>query len=656
VRIELVDRPAPVTGDITALSSDERAAREAMPVALVAMPFVTAHRPSIQLGLLKPIAESFGFPTETFHLTVEFADQIGLDLYEQLCEHREALVGDWLFSVAAFGQDAPDPSGKLFLDDFDAQAQRIATQAGGDVARLCEVREVEVPRYIERLIELVDWSRFAIVGFTSTFQQNAASFALAAAIKRRWPHVTTLFGGANFEGAMGHELVRAVDAVDLAVSGEADMAFSQLLVGLSQGADPASVPGVLAHRDGAVAAGGTPPPFERLDELPVPDYQEYFDRAERLGILARTGRRNVALPFESARGCWWGAKRHCTFCGLNGNTMAFRTKQPQRVVDELALLAERHRSFAFVAVDNILEPSYLDDLFPALAATRSTYELFYEVKANLSPAQLRAMRAAGVRHIQPGIESLSSRVLGLMRKGTRASTNVNLLRWARHYDIYVTWNLLWGFPGESEEDYREQADLMRALVHLQAPSGGGRIWMERFSPIFSDREAFPATRVEPNRSYRYVYPSTVDLDEVAYFFDHELEGTLPDDAYHETAKILLAWSDAWRGETRPTLRLWRSPGLIQIDDTRDPESPGTHTFHGRLAALYLACFDQARKPAEAGARAGLPHSTEAVEAALDEFVARGLMMRDGNLFLSLAVPANGAYSDLSTVDSASGEA
>ena len=67
------------------------------------------------------------------------------------------------------------------------------------------------------------------------------------------------------------------------------------------------------------------------------------------------------------------------------------------------------------------------------------------------------MAQAGVTKIQPGIESLSSNVLRLMRKGVRAIQNVNLLRWAQYYDIDVAWNLLWGFPGETEQDYTEQA-------------------------------------------------------------------------------------------------------------------------------------------------------------------------------------------------------
>ena len=54
------------------------------------------------------------------------------------------------------------------------------------------------------------------------------------------------------------------------------------------------------------------------------------------------------------------------------------------------------------------------------------------------------MAQAGITAIQPGLESMSSRVLSLMRKGVRAAQNINVLRWALYYGIDVSWNVLWG--------------------------------------------------------------------------------------------------------------------------------------------------------------------------------------------------------------------
>src|SRR3712207_5431294 len=82
--------------------------RAAWPTILVSMPFMDIDRPSIQLGLLKAIADAYGFPLQTVHANLDFAGRIGVGVYRPLCHHRGRLLGDWLFSVEAFGDSAPD--------------------------------------------------------------------------------------------------------------------------------------------------------------------------------------------------------------------------------------------------------------------------------------------------------------------------------------------------------------------------------------------------------------------------------------------------------------------------------------------------------------------------------------------------------------------
>ena len=68
----------------------------------------------------------------------------------------------------------------------------------------------------QRTVEGIDWSAYDVVGFTSTFQQNVASLALARAIKEEHPRVTTLFGGANFDSVMGLEYLRVFPGTEQA--------------------------------------------------------------------------------------------------------------------------------------------------------------------------------------------------------------------------------------------------------------------------------------------------------------------------------------------------------------------------------------------------------------------------------------------------------
>jgi ribosomal peptide maturation radical SAM protein 1 len=608
------------------------AERAAWPVVLVSMPFMTAERPSIQLGLLKAVTAGHGYAVRTLHANLDFAHRIGAGPYESLCEQRGQMFGDWLFSVAAFGDEAPDPGGALLGDGV----AELGLPGGPDQLR--RIRDEDVPAYLDELVAAVPWQDVRVVGFSCTFQQNAASFALARRLKRDFPHLVTVFGGANFDDEMGLEYVRRVDSIDYAVLGEGDVSLPELLSSLATGADPCGVPGVAGRRAGEVVSTASRPPFERLDESPPPDYDEYFSRAEELGLLPRAGQRTVRIPFESARGCWWGAKHHCTFCGLNGSGMQFRAKSPGRVAAELATQARRYRSFRFEAVDNILDTAYLSGLFPELIAAGTTYDIFYEVKANLSREQLKLLRQGGVTHLQPGLESLSTRVLGLMRKGVRAGQNVNVLRWGQYYGITISWNILWGFPGESAEDYRAQAAVMPHLVHLRPPVGAGRVWLERFSPLFGEDGSGVRER-HPERGYRYVYPDRFDLDQIAYFFEYELTDPLPDDVYAGVRQAAAEWKAAWQRATPPTLTYFSAPGLLQIYDGRHPGAEGTYTFEGDLAEIYLACVDRPIGAAAVRERLSRRLPLDAVQEAFAGFAERGLMFLDGSSALALALPA-----------------
>ncbi|WIM94997.1 RiPP maturation radical SAM C-methyltransferase [Actinoplanes oblitus] len=604
------------------------------PVVLVAMPFLETGWPSIQIGLLAAILRQHGYPARTLHANLDFAARLGADYYHLLAGRQARMVADWLFSLEAFGSAAPDPDARL-LDDYATELAVLGDAGESEWRdRLLRVRHEDTPAYLDALAADPVFHGVRAVGFTTTFQQNSASFALARRLKQRYPGLVTIFGGANFDGEMGPEWVRAVDCVDMAVVGEADTALPRLLDCLVAGASPGTVPGVVYRDGGDVVITPPAPPLRHLDDHPLPDYTEYFERAGRLGVLPRTGPSPVPIPFETARGCWWGEKHHCTFCGLNGSSMQFRSKSPQRVADELLAQARRYRSFRFHGVDNIVDMAYLTDLFPVLARAGITLDIFYEVKANLNRGQVRALAQGGVTGIQPGIESLSSNVLRLMNKGVRAAQNVNLLRWAAYYGVGCGWNILWGFPGETEQDYRDQAAVLPHLVHLAPPSSAGRLWIERFSPLFT---ASPTKT--PEQAYAYVYPAEVDLRRTAYFFEYDLPGALPDHAYDGVRQGVADWVSAWNDGGRPTLTFWSSPGLVQIYDGRRPGSEGTYTFEGPIADLYTLCSDRPIGAAAAHERLGGRLSPDEIREAFDEFQQRGLMFLDESLALSLALPA-----------------
>jgi len=602
-------------------------------VALVVMPFASTLAPSIQAGLLQSRAREAGHACDAFYFNLDLARELGVDTYEQIAHLPLPMLGEWLFSVAAFGDGAPDPDDDL-LRHIDAP--RIESRIGLSAQDLRGLRRELAPAFVRRLADEVARGGYDVVGFSSVFQQTVPCIALARELKQQSPRVTTIFGGANLQGEMGIELVNKVRWIDYAATGEADDSFLAFLSTVAEGRDPAGVPGIAAGG----GAGEAPSPLTtEMDRLPTPTYHDFFARGASLGVSPAETRAAVELPIEGSRGCWWGAKHHCTFCGLDADTMPFRNKSAERFEAELTELAARHGTFRFLTTDAIADMLYFKTLFPSLARKGFGFNFFFEVKSNVGREQLRVMRQAGVERIQPGLESLSTNVLRLMDKGVTGIQNVNFLRWSRYYGFSVDWNLIWGFPGEAAGDYGLMTEIVPHLHHLPPPANMGPVQMHRFSPIFKDRARFPVRYKRAEASYRFAFPPEIDADAVAYYFDYEFEAELPHASYPPLCEAVEAWRARWGAAPEPTLTYRYAPGVVVIEDRRTRDRAQNYTLNGALADLYATCAQRPTSLRQMAEAIGGGHSTGDIAAALADLVARGLVVREGELHLSLALPA-----------------
>jgi ribosomal peptide maturation radical SAM protein 1 len=301
-------------------------------------------------------------------------------------------------------------------------------------------------------------------------------------------------------------------------------------------------------------------------------------------------------------------------------------------------LTTRYQTPRVEMVDNILDMRYFQDLLPELARRGLALDIFYETKANLRKDQVALLRAAGVRTIQPGIESFSTHVLRLMRKGTTALANVQLLKWCRESGVRCNWNLIYGFPGEEIPDYEEMVSLIAGLHHLQAPDGCGPIRVDRFSPFFTSPEAFGLCNVRPDRSYSYVYDLADDeLANLAYYFEHDYADGRDLSTYSIALHEAVA---AWEANAEHSRLVYTDDGVtLTVQDGRrgaaQPEVPMT----GAERALYLLC-DQYRSWRELVKEAdSLGWSESDVEAFVRRLRELRLVASADGRYVSLALPA-----------------
>lgn len=533
-----------------------------MRVALVSMPFGMLFSPSIALGTLKRVAEACGCETSVHYFGFPFARDVGVSAYNDIAARlpTHSLVGEWIFSSCLSEYSSADEFhfAEEFIRPLFDKKNMVVSIASKDadlfIDKLNAARR-KAPAFVEACADILLETELDVVGLTTTFQQNCASLALAKRIKERSPNTTIVLGGANCEEPMGSALAEVTPWLDYVVSGEGETAFETILKTVSRqkaGASRAETP---PQRKTTVVTSDL---NSNLDSLPVPDYSDFF---EQLPLLGGEGTEiGIQIPIETARGCWWGAKHHCTFCGLNGQSMTFRSKTADRALEEICAVASLYPESKIALTDNILDMKYFSTLLPMLADRKIEMNGFWEVKANLSRDQLQVLRNAGVQRVQPGIESFSANVLKTMHKGVRPIQNLQFLVDCVCVGISPSWNILWGFAGETARDYEETARLLPNLFHLPPPVGAGPVGIHRFSPMFQRSEELGVGEKWPAPAYDYVFRFAGDrIADIAYFFDGSY--ALSDQVKSMTAPIkdLVA---QWKAEHDDSV-------LISIDNGKD---------------------------------------------------------------------------------------
>jgi ribosomal peptide maturation radical SAM protein 1 len=548
-------------------------------VLLVSMPWSAVDSPSLALGILKQeICGQGDIDVSTIYANIDYVDWMSAHspfssgdgihffnypdyVYFSVSTYFRGL-GDWIFSSALY--DVPAWRVSEFREQLSANMEPRMIELTEALHRLA-------PAFVEELADRLVALNPDAIGFTTTFQQNAASLALARAIKRRNANISTIFGGANCEGSQGQAMHRNFNFVDYVVRGEGEVALGRLLAVLKNketARDPESfahIPG-LCWRDlrGESVTNEMPGRGLNFSKPKPPDFDEYF-----ASFAASTAKKwsEPRLVVEGSRGCWWGQKHHCTFCGLNGSFMEFRSKSPRAFAEEVLTLVERHQVMDIAVSDNILDPDFIVGALPLIAEKGYDLRMFFEIKSNMRKEQLQALLKYGITHVQPGIENLSAHVLKIMDKGVTGCLNVRLLRDAESIGSQVSWNYLLGFPGEEVDDYSSIIAQFPALQHLPPPDGATRIAIERFSPYFENPQLGFAD-ITPARMYRIIYdlPDS-ELRDLAYIFESPALG-VTDEVTRDLEKAISQWRQAYY-EDRSRLTFFEVDGSAVLVNNRE---------------------------------------------------------------------------------------
>ena len=502
---------------------------------LVSLPWTNIIEPSLGLALLKAVLEQRGTATRVLHLNLFTLQFFKASTYEAISVVYA--MNDFLFSYVL------DPT----LTSSQQRLLRIKAndlyQAGGFnrqivisldqiIETLLHLRRNVIPQWLEHWAEEIARSPAPLIGFTCMFDQTIASLALSKLIKQRTPEKVIALGGYAVREPTGTMIMKSHPWLDALCYGEGETTVIELARAARGEIPLAEVKGIL-HRSPSGEVISTPaPPKANLDSNPVPNFDDFFKDTARLSDEYKVDLEPASIPLENSRGCWWGAKHHCVFCGIHDNDLLYRHRSAENVLGTLRTLRSRYGINSFRFSDYILPYSFYRTLLPMLAQESPKFMLSCELKSNVTEDQFKLLADAGFHEVQPGIESFSSNVLQKMDKGVSALQNVFTLKLGRKYGVRILYNILYGFPDDVLEDYVQIAEWLPRINHLDPPVSCVPVQVTRYAPLQVNPKRFKIGAAKYGPSYELIFSrdylgaSQFDYDDFCYYFERTWENSL----------------------------------------------------------------------------------------------------------------------------------
>jgi radical SAM superfamily enzyme YgiQ (UPF0313 family) len=219
-----------------------------------------------------------------------------------------------------------------------------------------------------------------------------------------------------------------------------------------------------------------------LDDLPMPAFHlTDFDAYERLCGVRK-------LAYATSVGCPYA----CNYCtDMVFYKRKFNALSAERVVSEVTGLVERYRIEEVAMLDSNLPVDWRRAVEIAQGFLDSklhfnwTFQASTDFLCRMSDDDVRMLGESGVSHMGFGTESTSADVLKLMNKRHQHLNEMyETARKAALGGIHVTFNLIFGYPGETEANRVETLRTMSDIAR--------QFWNVSFSPnIFTPYPGIP---------------------------------------------------------------------------------------------------------------------------------------------------------------------
>lgn len=405
---------------------------------IVTAPFTYTFGPSLAPALLKACVQRDGFSCSTWDASAEFN-------FDYQTHNNYLAVTAWMQS----------PELKLSNAEFEWYTDIVVG-------------------YARRIVETYQPTALAI----SVLTQNSQRFVedLCYHVRLLNNQIKIILGGSGLNIFLfqhqkrWHELILDSGLADCVLLGEGEYAIGQILKENTTGI--VTVPQLTN---------------EQLNAVPVPDYADYnfnlYPKTLRsYWSSAKDSRVNSSghvFLITASKGC----VKNCNFCDVGNIWSKFRYRNGVSVANEMIELHQKYQATYFSFTDSLinggLKPFWEmnNELAQRLPDTiKYEAQMICRSQRDMPEKYFEAMARAGCHRVQIGMESGSEQIRLHMGKGSSADDVNYTTNMLIKYKIHQSWNIIAGYPTETDENWQETMKLIRHWV----PRSNGLL---KISPI-----------------------------------------------------------------------------------------------------------------------------------------------------------------------------
>lgn len=307
-----------------------------------------------------------------------------------------------------------------------------------------------------------------LIGVSVMVSYHTKSLLLADCIKLNLPDIPVVFGGPH-PSVLVEEFVSKA-CVDYVIAGEAEESMRLLAEGLSEPAtfDPTEVPGL--HWGGGSAKNPMAVPCSDLDTLPWPArHLMPMQRYRHQNNTVSLGMHGTNFNVMTARGCPYT----CNFCDHTVFGYKIRYRDLDDVVDEIEEVSTRYNIVNFDVMDDTFTTSRRRVTEFCEKLIERDLKLFWSCRLRVNTVTrelLEVMSRSGCIRFSLGIETVDDIVLANIEKKITVDKVLQVLKWAKDFNMLTIGNFMIGNLGDSKTSVRKTIKFAVETETIDIPS------------------------------------------------------------------------------------------------------------------------------------------------------------------------------------------